>query len=51
MHAIVQTLEDADAAWVHAWLHRTRPTSGTRATGTAKPAGAWLKVLPTVRLE
>jgi hypothetical protein len=27
-HAIVQALEDADAAWVHAWLHRVEGDLG-----------------------
>jgi hypothetical protein len=27
-HAIVQALEDANAAWVHAWLHRVEGDLG-----------------------
>lgn len=34
-HAIVQALEDVDAAWVHAWLHRTEGDLGN--------AGYWYR--------
>jgi hypothetical protein len=34
-HAIVQVLEDADAAWVHAWLHRVE--------GDLENAGYWYR--------
>lgn len=34
-HAIVQSIESTDAAWVHAWLHRTEGDLGN--------AGYWYR--------
>jgi hypothetical protein len=38
-HELAQSIDDADGAWVHAYLTGSRATWPTPATGIAAPAG------------
>jgi hypothetical protein len=44
-HKIVMNEETAEAAWVHAYLHRVEGDLGNAGTGTGRRASRWRRIL------